>query len=127
MICLHRPKKLKRGLKIPEEREQLGSSLLLSPRLFHRHHPRKCPCLQPRWQRKITLTPISLTQMALTKLWRTARATICPLLRSHNPALPAAPLALQTTRSIFADLPANTAGNSNVRLLTPTPSQEHLG
>jgi len=29
--------------------------------------------------------------------------------------------------TIFADLPANTAGNANVRLLTPTPSQEHLG
>ncbi|MBZ5493082.1 MAG: hypothetical protein LAO76_19360 [Acidobacteriia bacterium] len=29
--------------------------------------------------------------------------------------------------TIFADLPANAAGNSNVRLLTPTPSQEHLG
>ena len=29
--------------------------------------------------------------------------------------------------TIFADLPANASGNSNVRLLTPTPSQEHLG
>ena len=29
--------------------------------------------------------------------------------------------------TIFADLPANAAGNSNVRMLTPTPSQEHLG
>lgn len=29
--------------------------------------------------------------------------------------------------TIFADLPANAADKSNVRLLTPTPSQEHLG
>ncbi|HSK43659.1 MAG TPA: YCF48-related protein, partial [Candidatus Binatia bacterium] len=29
--------------------------------------------------------------------------------------------------TIFADLPANAAGKSNVRLMTPTPSQEHLG
>ena len=29
--------------------------------------------------------------------------------------------------TIFADLPANAAGNSNVRMLTPNPSQEHLG
>ena len=29
--------------------------------------------------------------------------------------------------TIFADLPANAAGNSNVRLLTPPPPPEHLG
>jgi len=29
--------------------------------------------------------------------------------------------------TIFADLPANAAGKSNVRMLTPTSSQEHLG
>ncbi|MGH9635510.1 MAG: WD40/YVTN/BNR-like repeat-containing protein, partial [Candidatus Angelobacter sp.] len=29
--------------------------------------------------------------------------------------------------TIFADLPANAAGKSNVRMLTPSPSQEHLG
>jgi hypothetical protein len=29
--------------------------------------------------------------------------------------------------SMFADLPANAAGNSNVRLLTPAPPPEHLG
>lgn len=29
--------------------------------------------------------------------------------------------------TIFADLPANAAGKSTVRMLTPTPSQEHLG
>jgi hypothetical protein len=29
--------------------------------------------------------------------------------------------------TIFADLPANAADKSNVRLLTPSPSQEHLG
>lgn len=29
--------------------------------------------------------------------------------------------------SMFADLPANAAGNSNVRLMTPAPPPEHLG
>ncbi len=29
--------------------------------------------------------------------------------------------------TIFADLPANAAGNSNVRLMTPSPAPEHLG
>lgn len=29
--------------------------------------------------------------------------------------------------TIFADLPANAAGNSNVRLMTPAPPPEHLG
>jgi hypothetical protein len=57
---------------------------------------------------------------------------------SHTNNLPPAPLpqlgstntafnTANTKIAMFADLPANAAGNSNVRLLTPPPPPEHLG
>jgi hypothetical protein len=47
-----------------------------------------------------------------------------------QPQLGAANSAFNTANNkitMFADLPANAAGNSNVRLLTPAPPPEHLG
>jgi hypothetical protein len=90
--------------------------------------PAKVPVLTASLAKKDYVNTNFFSANGADKIAADSQGNNLPAAPQPQPGAVSAPFSTANNKiTIFADLPANAAGNSNVRLLTPTPSQEHLG
>jgi hypothetical protein len=90
--------------------------------------PAKAPVLTAALAKKDYVNTNFFSANGADKIVTDSQGNNLPAAPQPQPGAASAPFNTATTKiTIFADLPANATGNSNVRLLTPPPPQEHLG
>lgn len=90
--------------------------------------PAKAPVLTAALPRKDYVNTNFFNANSPDKIVVDSQGNNLPPAPQPQPGAATAPFTTANNKiAIFADLPANAAGKSNVRLLTPTPSQERLG
>src|SRR5579864_8509876 len=90
--------------------------------------PAKAPVLTSALPRKDYVNTNFFSANGPDKIVLDSQGNNLPPAPQPQPGAATTPFATANNKiTIFADLPANAAGKSHVRMLTPTPSQEHLG